>query len=133
VSEGFGPHLIVDLSECAGNLEDEEKITHFLVDLVGKIDMTPISEPQVFPYSGKVEADKGVTGGIIIAESHIYLHTFSTKKYVFLDIFSCKQFDVNVALELIKNTFVPGQESVTLVQRGLQFPRGEIQQGHWGP
>ena len=85
--------------------------------------MTPITHPDVFPYEGLVPEDKGITGIVIIAESHISVHSFEDKGYCFIDIFSCKPFDYNEAIRLTKEIFQPKDFEVKVVERGKDFPR----------
>ena len=67
--------------------------------------MTKISEPYVLQYSGEKPEDWGVTGFVIIAESHIAIHTFPDHGYVWVDIFSCKEFEADGAIDRIVETF----------------------------
>jgi S-adenosylmethionine decarboxylase len=87
------------------------------------IDMTPITQPYVFPYAGLVPEDKGITGIVIIAESHLSIHSFQEKNYTFIDIFSCKDFDVDKAVEYTVQLFQPESFEMNIVERGLDFPR----------
>jgi S-adenosylmethionine decarboxylase len=120
----FGSHITLDLSGCS-----EEKLRnlqlHFdiLNDLPEKIGMTKITQPYVFPYSGIVPEDKGITGIVIIAESHISIHSFQEKKYCFVDIFSCKPFDTRMAIDYIVDAVEPTYYKTNIVERGLDFPR----------
>jgi S-adenosylmethionine decarboxylase len=121
---GFGPHLMLDLNECnVDKLNDYKFIFELLNTIPDRIGMTKITQPYVFPYSGLVPEDEGITGIVIIAESHISIHTFPKKKYVFIDIFSCKYFDLeNIKQELIK-TFESKKFHVHFTERGKDFPR----------
>lgn len=126
IKDLFGPHLMLDLSECnSGKLCDYGHIFNILNDLPTKIGMTKITQPYVFPYSGLVPEDKGITGTVIIAESHISIHTFQEKDYVFVDVFSCKDFDVDYAAECIINAFESKDYDKFVVQRGKDFVRYE--------
>lgn len=122
---GFGPHLMVD--GYKGNystLASVEAVTNFLDTLPEKIGMTKIMPPYVFKYDGgdKPE-DWGVSGFVIIAESHISIHTFPEKGYFSIDIFSCKDFNMDEALEFIKNYFETEDLEVRTTNRGTEFPR----------
>ncbi len=120
----FGPHITLDLSGC--NVEKLKNLQlHFdlLNTLPEKIGMTKITQPYVFPYSGLVPEDKGITGVVIIAESHISIHSFEEKKYCFVDIFSCCPFDTKTAIDTIINTFEPTSNTINIVERGFDFPR----------
>lgn len=123
-NEAFGPHLMLDLSDCnTGKLKDYDLIFNVLNELPDKIGMTKITQPYVFPYSGVVPEDKGITGTVIIAESHISIHTFQEKDYCFVDVFSCKDFDVDYAAEYLINTFESKKYDKHVVQRGKDFVR----------
>jgi S-adenosylmethionine decarboxylase len=122
--EIFGPHLMLDLSKCnAAKLRDYNLIFRILHELPEKIGMTRITEPYVFPYSGLIPEDKGITGTVIIAESHISIHTFQEKDYCFVDVFSCKNFDVEYAAEYLINVFESKKFEKNIVNRGKDFVR----------
>ena len=92
-NHGEGSQLIIDAFECNQKLESIEAIEKFLLDIADDIDMTPISEPKVINHKAEKEEDSGITGFLIIAESHISIHTYPKKKFASIDIFSCKEFD----------------------------------------
>ena len=122
---GFGPHLMVDgYNASYEKLASVESITNFLDMLPAQIEMTKIMPPYVFKYDGgdKPE-DWGVSGFVIIAESHISIHTFPEKKYFSIDIFSCKEFDIEKALNIIKEHFETEDLEVRTTERGSEFPR----------
>jgi len=122
---GFGPHLMVDgYNASYEKLASVEAITNFLDMLPAQIEMTKIMPPYVFKYDGgdKPE-DWGVSGFVIIAESHISIHTFPEKKYFSIDIFSCKEFDIEKALNIIKEYFETEDLEVRTTERGSEFPR----------
>lgn len=120
----FGPHLMLDLKGCnPTKLANLELIFSVLNDLPEIIHMNKITQPYVFPYSGLVPEDKGITGFVVIAESHISIHTFQEKSYAFVDIFSCKDFDYDTATHYIIDTLESTEPEVHMVERGIDFPR----------
>jgi len=123
-NESFGPHLTLDLIGCPKEiLQDYNLHFNFLKNLPEMIGMTPITQPYVFPYSGLVPEDKGITGIVIIAESHLSVHSFEDKGYTFIDMFSCKPFDVEKAEKFIIELFRPEKVEKNLIARGKDFPR----------
>jgi S-adenosylmethionine decarboxylase len=123
-ASNFGPHLMLDLSECdQEKINDLDFIFNFLNTLPDKIGMTKITQPYVFPYSGLVPEDNGITGYVIIAESHLSIHTFVEKGYAFIDLFSCKPFDTNTAKDFIIQAFLSKKPEVHIIERGKGFPR----------
>ncbi|RMA96049.1 adenosylmethionine decarboxylase [Hydrogenothermus marinus] len=122
---GFGPHLMVDgYNANYEKLASVEAVTEFLETTVSEIGMTKIMPPYVFKYDGgdKPE-DWGVSGFVIIAESHISIHTFPEKRYFSIDIFSCKDFDIDKAIKLIKEYFETEDLEIRTTDRGTEFPR----------
>lgn len=120
----FGPHVTIDLKGCPKEiLSDYNLHFNYLKMLPELIEMTPITQPYVFPYSGLVPEDKGITGILIIAESHLSIHSFEKKGYSFVDIFSCKEFDVDKAIKMTLGIFKPIDYEVSVVERGKDFPR----------
>jgi len=122
---GFGPHLMVDgYNASYEKLASVEAVANFLDMLPAEIEMTKIMPPYVFKYDGgdKPE-DWGVSGFVIIAESHISIHTFPEKGYFSIDIFSCKDFNVERALNIIREYFETDDLEVRQTERGSEFPR----------
>jgi S-adenosylmethionine decarboxylase len=121
----FGPHLTLDLIGCPREiLADLPLHFRYLKELPPLIDMTPITQPYVFPYEGLVPTDRGITGVIIIAESHISIHSFEEKGWCYIDLFSCRGFDTEKAIAITKEFFNPTECVARLVERGIGFPRG---------
>lgn len=121
---GYGPHLMLDLNECNSEiLNDLDACFKLLNELPEMIGMTKITQPYVFRYSGLIPEDEGITGVTVIAESHISLHTYPRKDFVFVDLFSCKPFDVERAKDYIVQFFQSKSPTVHVQERGESFPR----------
>ena len=114
-------HLIVDgFGASREMLESEDMIFRFLDEYPSRINMTKVAPPQVFRYCGSKPEDWGVTGVVVIAESHISIHTFPERRYVNIDIFSCKDFDHQRAASELKERFQFDDMKTLLLPRGLQ-------------
>jgi S-adenosylmethionine decarboxylase len=121
---GFGPHLMLDGYGCAKKkLRDLNLVYKILEELPNRIGMTKIMPPYVFKYSGLKPEDWGVSGFVLIAESHISIHTFPEKNFVSVDIFSCKAFDSEQAETYLKKAFAMEKVECTVVDRGTEFPK----------
>ena len=120
---GYGPHLMLDLNDCNPTiLDDLDACFKLLNELPEMIGMTKITQPYVFRYSGLIPEDEGITGVTVVAESHISLHTYPKKSFVFVDLFSCKPFDVERATDHIVQFFESNSPVVNLQKRGVAFP-----------
>ncbi|OGL43647.1 MAG: S-adenosylmethionine decarboxylase proenzyme [Candidatus Schekmanbacteria bacterium RBG_16_38_11] len=121
---GFGPHLTLDGYGCnREKLEDLDLIYSILDEFPSYIGMTKIMPPYVFRYTGLKPEDWGVSGFVLIAESHISIHTFPCKNYLSLDIFSCKNFDAEKAVSYIREIFEIKKYQMNLFDRGAEFPK----------
>lgn len=115
-------HLIID--GYRGNkdkLQDRELVYGVLDEYPDQIKMTKIMPPYVFRYVGVKPEDWGISGFVLIAESHISIHTFPEKGYVNIDIFSCKEFDPEQAKQYIKDQLGLGYVESRVIQRGLEY------------
>jgi S-adenosylmethionine decarboxylase len=121
-SRVFGPHLIIDGSRCdTRKLGDRILVEQVLNAYPDAIGMTKIGGPYMFEYQAPDPAYSGVSGLVVIAESHIALHTFPELDYFTMDIFSCKNFDHEIAIAYIRDAFDVKEMDRMLVQRGLSF------------
>jgi S-adenosylmethionine decarboxylase len=118
----FGPHLLIDGTHCdTRKLADRILVERILSDYPAAIGMTKIGGPYMFEYQAPDPAYSGVSGLVVIAESHIAIHTFPELDYFTMDIFSCKNFDHEKAITYIKEAFDVQEMDRMLVQRGLSF------------
>jgi len=121
----FGPHLTLDLSDCnPRKLSDLSFIYSLLDELPDVIAMHKITAPYAFIYRPHDNPEEwGISGFVIIAESHISIHTFPDRNAAFVDIFSCKQFDLNKAINYVSSTLEARKADKKLSARGKEYPR----------
>ena len=120
-SPAYGLHLTIDAYGAdPSKLADVGLLFETLDGLPALIGMRKIGPPQMAQFK---EADKaGVSGVIMIVESHISVHTYEKKDCLFMDVFSCKWFDHTVVVELVKRVFGATDLDINLVERGKRFP-----------
>lgn len=112
--ETLGRHVLLDLFDCnaeaVNNLETARSI---LVEAARRAQATIVDV--VFHEFNPV----GVSGIVMIAESHLSIHTWPEYGYAAVDIFSCgENMQVEVAAAYIVEQFKPGRTSVIEVKRG---------------
>ncbi len=121
---GYGLHLTLDGYECDGErLANLDTIYEFLDTCPDLIHMTKIMPPYVFKYHAQTPEDWGLSGFVLIAESHISIHTYPERNYLSIDIFSCKYFDYHQAVAYATKLFGISRHELNLLDRGLEFPR----------
>jgi len=102
----WGYHLILDCSNCDQTLmTDYNNVDNWIRQLVQDIDMQPIGDPRI-EYTAENLIDKaGFTVVQIIVTSSIVAHFVDSLGHIYLDVFSCKQFDVEIVKKSVKNAF----------------------------
>jgi S-adenosylmethionine decarboxylase len=116
-------HLTIDGFGGDRELLSNESLVRSLLDRYpGEINMTKIAPPFVYRYAGEKPEDWGVSGFVLIAESHIAIHTFPERGYVWVDVFSCKAFEAETALETVADAFELESVKVQKLERGLEYP-----------
>lgn len=112
-------HLILDLKDCKNleKLSNKKFIESFLLELVKISKMKAITKPSVLNHEHEEKEESGITGFIIISDSHISIHTYPFKKSLYLDLFSCKRFDFSKIINYVQETFEPGKLTKKLMKR----------------
>jgi S-adenosylmethionine decarboxylase len=131
--EAYGPHLILDGYGCnASRLASIEVVYEYLEMMPDLIQMTRVMPPYAFkfwPKPGRPDDEQGISGFVIIAESHISVHTYPERAMdedrpsLLIDIFSCRDFDVGLAERHTAAFFGAVRYNANLTQRGLEYPR----------
>ena len=120
----FGQHLTIDASLCnRKKLVSQSFIYDILNNLPAKLNMHKMTLPHAVKWLDPGATIEGISAFVMIAESHISIHTFPEKDYVFMDVFSCKSFDAEKAAKLLVNAFEAKKCSKKVITRGDGFPR----------
>lgn len=107
-----GKHLIIDVCD-ASHLNDAKLIEDMMVSCAVDAGATVLhAHTHVFSPSG------GVSGVVVLAESHISIHTWPEINYAALDVFMCGDTKPELAIDIIKNTFNTDNVSYNLIKRG---------------
>ena len=117
--------LIDGVCNSAGSLDSEYRVLTFLQRVPDYIGMTTISDPKVQRYKGTNPLDWGLSGFVLIAESHISVHTFPGRKHINIDVFSCKKFDVDKVIEYAIRLFSIDVVTTNILERGLEYIDGK--------
>lgn len=121
--KSLGKHLIVELYDCDHDLINQvSSVEKILVEAV-TISKATIVQPVFHQFS-----PHGVSGAVIIAESHFTIHTWPEYGYCALDIFTCGDLiDSDSSLQYLKEAFQAASMSVMEIKRGvLDLPGEEL-------
>ena len=111
----LGHHYIVEASECDPKIIGSvEKVQQILVKAA------EIAGAQVWSISFSKFPPHGVSGTIVISESHISTHTWPEYGYVALDIYTCGDaIDPEKAVVYAVEAFGASTSHITEITRGL--------------
>lgn len=124
MGETFGMHLMLDGYGCNQTaLEDEGFMRAFLSEFPEKIGMTKLMSPYVSRYEGVNPKDWGLSGFVLIAESHVSIHTFPMEGSISVDVFSCRAFDIGAAEREIVARFGISRIERHILDRGVEYPK----------
>ncbi len=116
-------HLTIDgFNGSPEKLASEELVLGLLDRYPERIGMTKIAPPHIQRYVGSKPLDWGISGFVLIAESHIAIHTFPDRGYVWVDIFSCKAFNTDEAARSVYEAFELADARIRVLERGLEYP-----------
>jgi S-adenosylmethionine decarboxylase len=102
----WGYHLILDSSRCLPkSIRSKEVIDSFAKALVKKIDMVPFGQPQIQHFGSGNKA--GYTLVQLIETSNIVAHFVEETDDMYLDVFSCKEFNVSDVEIMVQQYFNP--------------------------
>jgi S-adenosylmethionine decarboxylase len=111
----LGRHLLLELKFCNKEvLDDLEYLKTSLVETAEEIGATVLNN--VFHRF----CPQGVSGVVVIAESHLCIHTWPEYGYAAVDIFTCgNTIDPRDAVELMVNKLNAQEHSFRELERGL--------------
>ena len=123
----FGVHLTIDASNCDKHkLASQSFVYDILNNLPAKIGMNKMTLPYVCKWLDKFsDGTEGISGIVMIAESHISIHTFPDQDYIFMDVFSCREFDTGKAIKYLVKEFGAKKQTINIIKRGIDFPSKE--------
>jgi S-adenosylmethionine decarboxylase len=125
----FGWHLVLDgyLGD-PGRLGDAEVVRGWLDDMPGRLGMDKLIEPCLIEVGTRNEKDPGgVTGFVLVAQSHLSLHTFPRRRFVSADVFTCQDhLDHEKIRRSLITTFGLGNVESNLIPRGTCYPLANL-------
>ncbi len=112
----WGYHLCVDAGKCDPDaIRSKEVIRAFVKELVERIDMKAYGPPRIVMFG--TGDKKGYTLVQLIETSDITCHFSEDTGAAYLDIFSCKTFSPQVALNVFDKYFHPQSKCVRFFHR----------------
>ena len=121
----FGEHLTLDgYGGTEALLRSRQLILDCLNNLPGLLHMDKLADPVIYEAEGnEIKDPGGWTGFVVIAESHISIHTFPKRGFVSIDVYTCKNgMDTNFIIEFFRNAFGLKDTETNFLKRGTKYP-----------
>jgi S-adenosylmethionine decarboxylase len=104
----WGYHLMLDCGGCDRTaMTDKDVIRAFVKELVEAIDMVAVGEPWIERTAIGIPDKEGFSLYQLIVTSNISAHFVDEPGQIYLDVFSCKQFDADTVKEVFIKYFNP--------------------------
>ena len=111
----LGQHVLAEFFECDPNtLNSLDKVEKYMVDAALECGATIVQKcfHMFNPY--------GVSGVVIISESHLAIHTWPELGYAAVDLFTCgDKCDPKISYEFLKEKFNSRKATFTELKRGI--------------
>lgn len=109
----LGTLLVADFWHCK-EIESKSQLKEILIEAAKKSKNIPLGI-KIYKFS-----PQGMTGVLLLAESHIALHSWPELNYLAIDIFSCgKKASPERALNFLKKKFKPKKVRIFKIKRGI--------------
>ncbi|MCB9813972.1 adenosylmethionine decarboxylase [Candidatus Nomurabacteria bacterium] len=126
----FGIHYMLDGYKADKDaLADKAGLINILETLPGKVGMHTISTPVVVEVGPNNKKDPGgISGFVLVAESHISFHTFPGRGFVTIDAYTCNDtIDSDKITQYFTDFFKIKESDVKVIKRGTKYPVENIQ------
>lgn len=102
----WGFHLVMNAAMCdPTTIRSRRTIDRFARQLVKRIDMVPYGAPQIVMFGSGNK--KGYTLIQLIETSNISAHFVEETNDLYLDVFSCKEFEKETVVKTVQEFFAP--------------------------
>lgn len=129
MNDSAGLHIVMDARVADPSVFTRERLIDLFHKVVGALDMKALDKVQVYEVpvdpailervkrTGTFEDEGGITTIQVISTSHLSLHAWPLQKFFSLDAFSCKDFNAELALSIIRETVGVTSEKTVIIRR----------------
>src|SRR5258708_30283977 len=94
-------HLMLELYGCDRQLlSNKPLVSRVLEEYPARVDMEKVSPVHLYQIETSNPLDAGLSGFVVVAQSHISLHASPEHGEIRIDIYSCKEFSHRHAIAL---------------------------------
>lgn len=121
----FGEHLTIDGYDGNSDLLNDKKVVQSAVEeIAALLHMHPLIDTVIISApDNHVKDPGGWSAFVIIAESHISIHTFPRRRFLSADVYTCQNgVDVDFVLDFFTKKFELADIEKHFIKRGLKYP-----------
>lgn len=125
----FGEHVTIDgYGGDPERLNSEEAVTGALIEICDALHMRALIPPYVVHApDNHIKDPGGWSGFVMIAESHISIHTFPRRRFISADVYTCQNgIDVNFVIDFFKKKFQLEDVESHFIKRGVEYPEHNL-------
>lgn len=143
MSNSAGLHLIMDAYVADSAVFTRETLERLFAQLIAALHMKALDkatfyevpvDPEILERvkrTGHFEDEGGITGFQVISTSHMALHAWPLQNFFSLDAFSCKSFNDDLAISIVKESLGVVNDH-TIVLRRKKPSNGQRRTYHFG-
>lgn len=121
MSKYWGYHLMLDCCGCdLAAMTNKDIVKAFVKELVVAIDMVAVGEPWIERTAVGMPDKEGFSLYQLIVTSNISAHFVNESKQIYLDVFSCKEFNQDTAKSVFTKYFNPSGIKTNFITRNAE-------------
>lgn len=109
----LGKHIILELYQCPADLLSDPQLIEQYMKEAAVIMGATIVETTFHHFS-----PLGVSGVVVIKESHLTIHTWPEHEYAAVDMFTCGDIEMEKGVALLKQKFQAKNAEMQVLKRG---------------
>lgn len=109
-------HLLLELFECQSEALDNPETVQSSLEKAAQAAQVTIVKSFFHRFS-----PQGVTGVVIIEESHLSIHTWPEHGYASIDFYTCGEANPEAAIAVVSNCFAAKRIETMMIERGLSL------------
>ena len=119
--ETRGQHLLIEFRGCQGRVLNDSAALQALMERA-----VIAAEATIVKSVFHTFAPQGVTGVVVVEESHFSIHTWPEHGYVAVDVYTCGECHPQRARDVLRDGLAASSTEWMLIERGLGLPGGDI-------
>ena len=110
----LGRHLLADFYDCGTDALNDPARIERLMNEAARLSGATVVQSLFHAFS-----PHGVSGVVVVEESHLAVHTWPEYRYAAVDYFSCGDVDCDAAVRYLAERLLPARVETKVAPRGV--------------